>query len=145
MPRPPKFVELKLYDFMLLAFYYMACTKKPDILGELSATEDFKSLLISVSERSKVEVSLSQLDNLFYHYRLAVLERAKPQQYVDLTEGSFHELLLRIKSYLPHQVIEGEFGQIELLDYVEKENLEEKDLERRKLGKFKTKRNHSPF
>jgi hypothetical protein len=118
MPRPPKYIEVKLVDFCELAFAYLTCRMNPEILGEFDAKESYYDLLQKVGELSSVKVTLPQLDSLFFHYKQCYLQKKPPVLLPPKpTFEEIFQLFKRMKTYLPEIIVTDKFKDFNVIGY----------------------------
>lgn len=115
--RPSTYITLGLQDFVKLAFFYMACVKKPELVGECSLNEPIADLFAHINAQSSINLTPAQLDNLLYHYKQAVLQKLNPAEAFDLTDKEYQGIMKRIKAHSPKAVKQTETGELVLYDY----------------------------
>lgn len=117
MARTPDLVSIKLQELMLLLTYRWAAVNSP-ILGELG-TENHEGILNDIDRQSSVQLTPSQLADLIYHMKMAILDKTEPAR-LRFTTKNYNKIMRKLKSQVPNLFKELKSGEVVMVELEEK-------------------------
>lgn len=91
-------------------------------VGDLG-NQTYEEVVDSISRRSSIKITPTELESLVYHTKQAIFEKLKPVT-VDLRVKNYQKIMKRLANEIPQLFKALPSGEIVFVDFEDRENVE---------------------